>query len=215
MDIERSRKATRAARWPLAAAAAIAVLVLPTASAGDDEEFRVRSTTFVNGGTLPLSMIDQFPPGGPNICTVDGSAGGNTSPELSWEHAPPGTRSFTVIAYDITASFLHWGMYNISASVQALPAMMGNTANAYGTQVYNDYPSFGYEGPCPPPGITPFAHHYVFTVYALDTRLNPPVFANFPQNSKTLLEALADAAIHGHVLAKASVGGFFSTTPAQ
>ena len=64
------------------------LLLIPLAlMAGDDSDhFRVHSTTFQNGATFPLSMIFTIPssPGGPNICTVDGTPGGNQSPELSW-----------------------------------------------------------------------------------------------------------------------------------
>jgi Raf kinase inhibitor-like YbhB/YbcL family protein len=213
MDSERSAPANRALRAAATAIGALAVLANPTASARDDEGFRVHSTTFVDGSTLPLSMVDQYPPGGPNLCTVDGSAGGNSSPELSWDHVPDGTRSFAVVSYDVTASFVHWSIYNISPSARGLPANAGSASGTYGVQVYNDFPSFGYEGPCPPPGVTPFAHRYVFTVYALDKVLTPPVFANFPQDGHTLERALLEAALGGHVLAKASIGGYFSTTP--
>ncbi|HXY47894.1 MAG TPA: hypothetical protein VEI01_00490 [Terriglobales bacterium] len=82
-----------------------------------DSRFRLTSTTFENGSTLPLTMIGNRPsPSNPNLnaCTLDGSPGGNQSPELSWSHAPRRTRSFVVIAYDVTAAFTHWGMYNIA-----------------------------------------------------------------------------------------------------
>jgi Raf kinase inhibitor-like YbhB/YbcL family protein len=185
------------------------------AARAGDFDFRVHSATFKNDGVLPDSMIDNFPATGPNSCTANGSAGGDLSPELTWEGAPWSTRSFAVMAFDVTASFTHWGIYNITANTTSLPGGAGAADSTYGAQVANDFTSIGYEGPCPPAGVEPFAHHYVFTVYALDIRLQLPVQANFPQNPETLFRALTQAGAEGHVLGKASIGGFFSSTPAQ
>jgi len=38
---------------------------------------------------------------------------GNMSPELSWTHAAPWTKSYAVVTFDVTANFTHWGVYNI------------------------------------------------------------------------------------------------------
>jgi len=203
----------RSALGPRLLAGAAVALAALAALAHDEDAFRVRSATFQDGATLPASLADNYPPSGPNICTADGSIGGNTSPELSWDHAPERTRSFAVVMYDVTASFTHWSIYNIPGGARGLPVNAGSAASGYGAQVNNDFGSLGYEGPCPPAGVAPDAHHYVFTVYALDRTLELPVFANFPQNAETLEHALAEAAIHGHVLAQASIGGYFSATP--
>jgi Raf kinase inhibitor-like YbhB/YbcL family protein len=198
--------------WPAAIALS---MTLGLANAHDADDFHVKSATFKQGAALPTSMADNFLVNGVNACTVDGSVGGNLSPELTWENAPRGTRSFAVVLFDETASFTHWGIFNILASTTALPAGAGAPESVYGSQVNNDFGSPGYEGPCPPPDVVPFAHHYVFTVYALDVKLRLPVLANFPQNAETLLEAIAQAGAEGHILGKASIGGFFSTTPAS
>jgi Raf kinase inhibitor-like YbhB/YbcL family protein len=153
---------------------------------------------------------------GVNVCTADGSVGGNESPELSWERAPAKTRTFVVVAYDTTASFTHWGMYNISGKRTGLPANAGTPNSPFGQQVLNDFFDVpAYEGPCPPPGVAPDAHQYVFTVYALKTQLQLPSLANFPDNASTLYQALLAASRRGEVLASASIAGFFSSTPAD
>jgi Raf kinase inhibitor-like YbhB/YbcL family protein len=193
---------------------ALSISLSGVAGAGDSD-FKIHSDTFLNGTTLPISMVDQFPLNGVNTCTADGSAGGNTSPQLSWENAPRDTRSFAVVMYDVTASFTHWGIYNIAGNKNGLSAGAGVPGSNYGEQVPNDFGSTGYEGPCPPPGVVPYAHHYVITVYALDQELKLAVFANFPQNPDTLFNAIALAGAEGHVLARASIGGYFSATPAQ
>ncbi len=211
LQIRASTKSERHACASLAACSLFVILV--GAASAHDGEFRIRSSTFKGGATLPISMADNFPVNGVNVCTADGSAGGNSSPELEWQNAPDGTRSFVVVAFDETASFTHWGIYNIPADATILPAGAGATGSPYGSQVNNDFGSNGYEGPCPPAGVAPDAHHYVFTVYALDKYLHLTSLGNFPQNSETVLEALATAGASGHVLGKASIGGFFSTTP--
>lgn len=165
-------------------------------------QFRVSSTTFTNGATLPLSMVL-----GSNNCTYV-SGGGDQSPELSWTHAPRGTRSFVVTLFDVTAAFTHWGMYNISRRTTELPENAGVAGSTYGQQVFNDF-YYGpeYDGPCPPNNLTPLVHDYVFTVFALDTDLHlasaPP---NFPANAETLYRAMS-----GHVIDSASIHGFFSS----
>jgi len=195
-------------------AIALSAMVFGVANAHDDDDFHIKSMTFKQGATLPISMADNFLVNGANACTADGSAGGNLSPELTWEDAPRGTHSFAAVMFDETASFTHWGIFNISASTMALPAGAGTAGSVYGSQVNNDFGTPGYEGPCPPADVAPFAHHYVVTIYALDVKLHLPVLANFPQNAETLIEAIAQAGAEGHVLGRASIGGFFSATPA-
>ena len=79
----------------LVLAVLLLVLSTPLKMIGDSEHpFQLRSKTFKNNATFPLSMIATFTASanGPNICTVDGSPGGNQSPELSWLGAPEGTQ---------------------------------------------------------------------------------------------------------------------------
>jgi Raf kinase inhibitor-like YbhB/YbcL family protein len=56
----------------------------------------------------------------------------------------------------------------------------------------------GYRPPCPPPGATP--HHYIFEIYALDSKLDLPAGS-----------ARADLlkAMDGHVIGKAAYFGLF------
>lgn len=95
--------------------------------------------------------------------------------------------------------------------------MAGST---YGTEVNNDF-LFGdlsYDGPCPPGApYTPAAHEYAFTVYALDTTLptlptygNPPY--NFPPGAEALYHALLKAGREDHILASASITGYYAST---
>jgi Raf kinase inhibitor-like YbhB/YbcL family protein len=152
----------------------------PSSDPNFDHRFEISSTTFTNGGTLPLSVVL-----GSTNCTYV-SGGGDESPELSWTNAPRGTRGFVVTLFDVTASFTHWGMYNISRKTTSLPENAGVAGSTFGLQVFNDF-YFGaqYDGPCPPNTVTPLVHDYVFTVFALDTDLHlvasPPNFPVMPR----------------------------------
>ncbi len=204
-------------RTGLAAIVALACVTVSSVSAdeGREDEGRMElsSTTFTDHGALPPSAVFNFTVNGNNICTASGVAGGDMSPQLQWKRVPRDTRSFVVMVYDTTASFTHWGMYNIPAQTRELPQDAGVAGSTYGTQVLNDFLDPSYDGPCPPQGVEPVAHHYVFTVYALDTELNLPVLTNFPNNAETLFQALLHASEHGHILARASISVFYSATP--
>jgi Raf kinase inhibitor-like YbhB/YbcL family protein len=193
----------------------VTVLMIPRSNAGADGKFRLSSTTFANKATLPLSMIDNILVNGVNTCSINGAPGGDQSPELSWTSPPIGTRSFVVVLYDVTAAFTHWGLYNASTTVTRLPENAGVAGSVYGDQIVNDFGDAKYDGPCPPPGVTPFVHEYVFTVYALATELDLPSSTNFPANSETLYQALINSGRDGDILDSASLVGFYSTTPSN
>ena len=200
-------------RISLAAGVALALGVL-AASAPAQESFQLHSTTFSNNSTLPISMILNNQVNGVNTCSASGAAGYDESPELFWTGAPRGTQFFAVVLYDVTASFTHWGMYNISGNVAQLPENAGVAGSPYGLQIENDF-GLGqqYDGPCPPANVPPDTHKYVFTVYALSTKLSLPGSTNFPANGETLYHALIRAGEQGEILGEASLTGLYSSTP--
>jgi Raf kinase inhibitor-like YbhB/YbcL family protein len=168
---------------------------------GDDDDgprFRVTSTTFQNNTTVPASMVFNGQLGSSCI-------GGNMSPELKWTRAVPWTKSYAVVTYDVTANFTHWGVFNIPPDVTELPENAG-VATSDLAQISNDIFTVGYIGPCPPPGIVPNGiHRYLFTVYALDTKLDLPAFPpGVPAPSETLFRAMI-----GHVIETATITGLF------
>lgn len=202
-------------RWAIFGVCVGAIMLTRVGGArAEDHDFTLQlvSSTFVSNGTLPLITIDNFPgANGANICTPDGQVGENESPELSWSHVPEDTRTFVVVMYDVTASFTHWGMYNIPASTRSLPLNAGIAGSAFGSQVANDFGDLSYDGPCPPATVNPVVHQYVVTVYALDRSLQIPAHGDFPAGSEALYHALLDAGRHDHVLASASITGLFSS----
>ena len=122
--------------------------------------------------------------------------GANTSPALSWQGAPEGTKSFALIVDDPDApkgTWVHWVVYNISADAQSLVAPLPENIR----QGKTSFGKSGYGGPCPPKGNTP--HRYFFRLYALDNMLNLP-----PETTDST--ALKDA-MEGHVLATAELMG--------
>ena len=128
--------------------------------------------------------------------------GEDVSPPLRWNHPPPGTRSFALIADDPDApggTWVHWVMYNIPIDIrglaEGLPAqeILPNDAQ----QGLNDFKRLGYGGPCPPPGKP---HRYFFKLYALEQDLSLKPRATKAQ----VLDAMM-----GHVLAEAQLMGRF------
>jgi Raf kinase inhibitor-like YbhB/YbcL family protein len=120
--------------------------------------------------------------------------GANISPALGWSTPPAATKSFALILNDRDApmgSFVHWVIFDLPVTVLALdgsvPAV-GQLANG-ARQGRNDFDNIGYGGPCP--GHS--EHHYVFMLFALDTKLNLPAGAT---------RAQLDDAMKGHVLAR-------------
>jgi Raf kinase inhibitor-like YbhB/YbcL family protein len=124
------------------------------------EPFTISSPDFSQDGWLPVSSE-----GGP--ASLTGCSGKNIPPTLKWDNVPSGTESFAFVITDVDApvagNFHHWIVYNIPTSVSSLGPY---NENDYG-QGTNDYGFVGFGGPCPPAdGQT---HHYIFTVYALNT----------------------------------------------
>jgi len=199
---------------------AIAGLIAVAASQAAESDhgwgwhLQLSSQTFEDNAVLPDIMASNEPDqAGKNTCTLDGSAGGNQSPQLSWRNAPYGTRTFTIVIYDETAGFTHWAVYDIPADVSSLAANLGPNSTI-GTQAYNDFFAPGYGGPCPPQGVTPTTHRYSFTVYALADRLDVINLANFPAYGESVYQALIKAARRGIILESATITGFDSSTPA-
>jgi Raf kinase inhibitor-like YbhB/YbcL family protein len=147
--------------------AAILIAVISTSAAA--APFRVTSSDMREGDSLATSQ--QF--------NGFGCRGGNVSPQLTWEHAPTGTRSFAVTAYDPDApsgsGWWHWTVVNIPPTVSSLATGAGDKNNAKlpagAVQGRNDFGYAGFGGACPPPGDKP--HRYHFTVWALNTATLP------------------------------------------
>jgi Raf kinase inhibitor-like YbhB/YbcL family protein len=124
------------------------------------------------------------------------------SPELSWSAPPERTQSFALIVFDKDSpfgfKFTHWALYDIPSDKRELQENIPKEEQLPdgSRQGKNDYDRIGYVGPCPPRGT----HRYVFTLYALDTKLNLPPGAS----KKQVVNAM-----NGHVLASGELVGRF------
>jgi Raf kinase inhibitor-like YbhB/YbcL family protein len=145
------------------------------------------SEAFADGGSIPARY------------TCDGQG---ESPPLRWENVPEGTRSFALVVEDPDAPwkpYIHWVIYNIPETTRDLPLDAGAMAQLPGGAVQGKASNgkTGYTGPCPPQGST---HHYIFTLSALDIRLEQPA----TMDAETFRQAMA-----GHVLGTAELTGTY------
>ncbi len=150
--------------------------------------FRLESTAFKNGGSIPKK------------CACDGE---DISPPLTWADAPSGTKSFALICEDPDApimTWIHWIIYGISAETRELKERLSTqeTLDEGIMQGTNSWRRPGYGGPCPPGKTT---HRYFFKLYALDTmpKLRPG------EGKKGL-----EKAMRGHILAETQLMGLYS-----
>jgi hypothetical protein len=153
---------------------AAAVPLAPPAGA-----FALSSPAFLPGGAVPQAY------------TGDGA---NVSPPLEWDNVPEGTVTFALVVDDPDASFgtfTHWLICDVPERTSSLP----EGASSQGVEGENGFRKVGYGGPMPPAGVT---HRYVFTLYALDEKLEMP-----PGYSKNQLKA----AMKGHMLGEATLVG--------
>jgi Raf kinase inhibitor-like YbhB/YbcL family protein len=130
--------------------------------------------------------------------------GDDVSPPLNFDGVPQGAKSLALILDDPDAPdpaapkrvWVHWVVYNIPPDAHGLAEGAGKAGLPQGAATgVNDSKHEGYDGPCPPIG----RHRYFHTLYALDTTLD----------LKTPTKAVLQAAMQGHVLAKAELIGTF------
>lgn len=156
----------------------------------------LKVAAYSDGGDIPLKYGCDVEKGAPFI-----------TPSLSWTNTPKTAVSFVLILHDMDGAPMkaaqdvtHWTVYNIPATASGLPeGVLPDAAVAGdGLQGKNVRGVNGYQAPCPPKGGP--AHHYVFELYALDTKLDLPAGA-----------ARADIlkAMDGHVVGKSSYVGMF------
>lgn len=135
-----------------------------------------------------------------------GCTGQNISPELHWNDAPKGTKSFALTVYDPDAptgsGWWHWVVYNLPASTTTLPADFGNLSLKQPIQAkqgMTDYGKAGFGGACPPVGDKP--HRYMFTVHALDV--------DHLDLDEKASPALVGYMINAHSIAKATLLSYY------
>lgn len=155
---------------------------------------------FPDGGHIPVKFSQA----------AEGAAPGEgTSPAMSWANVPAGTQSFFLNMRDMdvarnkgTEDQAHWVVWNIPASATGLPEGLPK-----GSQLPDGSYQISATGPVyrgPGAGANGPYHHYMFELYALDTKLDvKPSEDAFETRTRVM------AAVQGHVLGKAVYGGLF------
>ncbi len=141
---------------------------------------QISSSAFSNNGNIPMKYTCE---------------GEQVSPPLSISGVPSKARSLAIIVHDPDApmqgGFTHWVVWNIDPADTNIPEGFDGA-----DQGWNGAKKTGYIGMCPPSGT----HHYHFSVYALDTKLDIS-----KQTGKEGLEK----AMKGHILAQADLTGLY------
>src|SRR5467141_2442281 len=153
---------------------------------------------FPDGAQIPVKFSQA----------AEGAAPGEgTSPAISWANPPAGTQSFVLNMHDMdvvrnktTDDQAHWVVWNLPATATGLPEGVpkgrqladGSYQVSATGQMYRG-PGAGANGP---------RHHYMFELYALDTKLTVEPVADAFETRANVLKAM-----QGHILAKAVYGG--------
>jgi len=155
---------------------------------------------FPDGGQIPV----QFSQAAPGVATGEGK-----SPAISWAHAPAGTQSFFLHMHDMDVTRnktsddqAHWVVWNIPAASTGLPEGVPK-----GSQMPDGSYQISATGPMyrgPGAAANGPLHHYIFELYALDTKLDVKPAGDAFETRANVLKA-----IQGHILGKAVYGGLF------
>src|SRR5688500_18578766 len=123
---------------------------------------------FPDGGQIPVKFSQA----------AEGAAPGEgTSPAITWSNVPAGTQSFVLHMHDMdvarnrtTDDQAHWVVWNIPATATGLPeGVPKGSPRPDGSQQISATGAV-YRGPGAPATGPP--HHYVFELFALDTKLD-------------------------------------------
>lgn len=155
---------------------------------------------FADGGQIPVRFSQA----------AEGAAPGEgTSPALSWTNVPPGTQSFVLHMHDMdvarnrtTDDQVHWLVWNIPATATGLPEGVPKGSPRPDGSHQISATGAVYRGPGAPANGP--MHHYMFEIFALDTKLDVAPAADAFETRATVMKAM-----QGHILGKAVYGGLF------
>jgi Raf kinase inhibitor-like YbhB/YbcL family protein len=160
---------------------------------------------FQDGAEIPVRFSQAAPGAAP---------GEGTSPAMSWTNVPAGTQSFVLNMRDLdvarnrtTEDQAHWVVWNIPASATGMPEGVPKRSQLADGSFQISATGPVYRGPGAP--ATGPRHHYMFEIYALDTKLDVAPTADAFETRAKVMQAM-----QGHVLGKAVYGGLFRR-PAQ
>jgi Raf kinase inhibitor-like YbhB/YbcL family protein len=155
---------------------------------------------FPDGGQIPVRFSQA----------AEGAAPGEgTSPAIQWANPPAGTQSFVLHMHDMdvarnrtTDDQAHWVVWNIPASATGL-----REGRPKGSQLPDGSYQISATGPVyrgPGAPATGPLHHYVFELFALDSKLDVQPAGDAFETRANVMKA-----IQGHILGKAVYTGLF------
>jgi Raf kinase inhibitor-like YbhB/YbcL family protein len=155
---------------------------------------------FPDGGQIPVKFSQA----------AEGVAPGEgLSPAMTWTNTPPGTQSFVLHMHDLdvarnktTDDQAHWVVWNIPATATGLPEGVPKGAQLADGSYQISATGQMYRGPGA--AATGPVHHYMFEIYALDTKLDVTPAADAFETRANVMKAM-----QGHILGKAVYGGLF------
>jgi Raf kinase inhibitor-like YbhB/YbcL family protein len=155
---------------------------------------------FQDGGEIPVKYTQAAPGAAP---------GEGTSPAISWANVPAGTQSFVLNMRDMDVARnktsedqAHWVVWNIPATATGLPEGVPKGPKLADGSYQISATGQVYRGPGAP--ATGPRHHYMFEIYALDSKIDVQPTADAFETRTNVFKAM-----QGHVLAKAVYGGLF------
>lgn len=155
---------------------------------------------FPDGGQIPV----KFSQAAPGVAPGEG-----LSPAISWSNVPAGTQAFVLNMRDMdvarnktTDDQAHWVVWNIPANVTSLPEGVPKGRQLANGAFQHSATGEMYRGPGAPANGP--HHHYMFEIYALDTKLDVMPGADAFASRASVMQAM-----QGHILGKAVYGGLF------
>jgi Raf kinase inhibitor-like YbhB/YbcL family protein len=199
----------RTIRWVVASAIVLVWMMPMSADQGGGSQrgsapagpaMTLTVSGFPDGGEIPVKFSQAAPGAAP---------GEGTSPAVSWANVPPGTQSFVLNMRDMdvarnktTEDQAHWVVWNIPAASTGLPERVPKGSQLADGSYQISATGPVYRGPGAP--ATGPRHHYMFEIYALDTKLDVQPTADAFETRANVMKAM-----QGHVLGKAVYGGLF------
>lgn len=160
--------------------------------------------SYAQGESMSMELMSTFAHNTrmPDKYTCKETKQKGISPELQWNNVPNGVQSFAIICQDPNAvggTFTHWVLYNLPANLRHVPegAFIEKITGA--GQGFNSANKPGWFHACPPAGTG--THKYIFTLYALDTKLN----LSGQVSANDLKKAMKD-----NIIAQAELIGLYS-----
>jgi Raf kinase inhibitor-like YbhB/YbcL family protein len=160
--VARSGRPARPPRFVVGTVLASLLVVAAGCGGGSsDEADELDAEDVTSGITVTSSAFDEDT-AIPDRFTC---AGDDVSPPLAWDGVPAGAEEVAVVVDDPDApsgTYVHWVVTGLDPSTTSLEE---GEVPADAVQADNSAGKAAWSGPCPPEGP---AHHYRFTVYALD-----------------------------------------------